>query len=81
MEIHKFDNEFPKGSKRTMSFNYQIYFCSSQEVEPSVGEMLCRMFEEDTTIDLSRVARHLKQRKKLGSTSSGSSFPRRDPPR
>ncbi|XP_057298801.1 YTH domain-containing protein 1-like [Hydractinia symbiolongicarpus] len=48
--------------------NKEVKICrDGQELEPSVGEVLCRMFEEDLTIDLSRVARHLKQRKKLGS--------------
>jgi len=47
--------------------NKEVKICrDGQEVEPSVGEVLCRMFEDDLTVDLSRVARHLKQRKHLG---------------
>ena len=54
---------FELGLRNTVN-KIKIYHL--QEVEPSVGEVLCRMFEDDLTVDLSRIARHLKQRKKLG---------------
>lgn len=47
--------------------NKEVKICrDGQELEPSVGEMLCRMFEEDYLVDLSHVTRHVKHRKRLG---------------
>lgn len=51
-----------------VSYIMYMYF---KELEPSVGEVLCRMFEDDLTIDLSRVERHLSRRSKSYSTGGG----------
>ena len=54
--------------------NKEVKICrDGQELEPSVGEVLCRMFEEDYLIDLSHVSRHVRHRKRLGEY-----FPKRD---
>ncbi|XP_065640772.1 YTH domain-containing protein 1 isoform X1 [Hydra vulgaris] len=60
--------------------NKEVKICrDGQEVEPSVGEVLCRMFEDDFTIDLSRIARHLKQKKSSSDTNHNREHS--DPPR
>lgn len=54
--------------------NKEVKICrDGQEIEPSVGEVLCRMFEEDFLIDLSHVSRHVRHRKRLGEY-----YPKRD---
>jgi len=44
--------------------NKEVKICrDGQELEPSVGEVLCRMFEDDLTIDFERILRHAKRYK------------------
>jgi len=44
--------------------------CFFQELEPSVGEVLCRMFEDDLTIDLQLIQRHAARRSRGGDNKS-----------
>uniref|UniRef100_A0A7M5X6Z6 YTH domain-containing protein n=1 Tax=Clytia hemisphaerica TaxID=252671 RepID=A0A7M5X6Z6_9CNID len=47
--------------------NKEVKICrDGQELEPSVGEVLCRMFEDDLTINLERIQRHAKRYKSGG---------------
>jgi len=46
-------------------------FCVYQEVEPTVGEALCRLFPPDENIDLRRIAQIARQSLKRRDPSSG----------
>lgn len=52
--------------------NKEVKICrDGQELEPSVGEVLCRMFDDDLTIDINRIIRHSRRHKNTSEHPKG----------